>query len=105
MPNQATLIWHKKNKKQKQKTEVNQPIDLLLLSTLNYHLAHWMGGMVNTEVVVLHPFDSKTRAPSWYTRQLYCTKWYFLHVVWVGKGFEDEFPANSDLSFSVRRVF
>jgi hypothetical protein len=28
-----------------------------------------------------------------------------LHVVCVGKGFEDDFSDNSDLLFSVRRVF
>jgi hypothetical protein len=26
-----------------------------------------------------------------------CQAFHFLHVVCVGKGFEDEFPANSDL--------
>jgi hypothetical protein len=30
---------------------------------------------------------------------------HFFRLVCVGKGFEDEFLDNSDLSFSVRRVF
>jgi hypothetical protein len=30
---------------------------------------------------------------------------FLFHVVCVGKGFEDEFSDNSDLSFSVRIVF
>jgi hypothetical protein len=34
-----------------------------------------------------------------------CRVFHFLCVVCVGKGFEDEFSDNSDISFSVGRVF